>query len=72
MSGSVFSNQSGSGYADLAGTVIIYTYEDFGDFGGNHIVINQQTMNVFDHISPIGVRAESIYGLSCFDLIESC
>jgi hypothetical protein len=45
----------------------IYFISWLGDLGGNHIVVNRQSMKVFRHISPSGERAETIYGLTFFD-----
>ena len=50
----------------------IYFVSWGGEFGGNHIVFNALTMQVFDHITTDGTRAESIYNATCLGAIGSC
>ena len=50
----------------------IYFVSWVGPLGGNHIVINPHTNEVFDHILPSGERTERIYELACFDAPTEC
>lgn len=50
----------------------LYFISWLGPLGGNHIVVNRRSMQVFDHISPTGERAEMIYDLTCFGSAISC
>ncbi|SFJ41176.1 hypothetical protein [Olleya namhaensis] len=46
----------------------IYFISWESNFGGNHIVVNKNTMKVFQHIHPSGKREEAIYDITFFNL----
>ena len=43
-----------------------------GPFGGNHLVLNAGTMQVYDHIQDDGSRVETIHRASCFGERGTC
>ena len=54
----------------IAGDIFFVSWG--GPHGGNHIVFNTKTMQVFDQIMSDGTRKEAIYDASCFDSREQC
>lgn len=43
-----------------------------GEFIGQHVMVNRDTMRAFDHVMPDGTRREAIYRITCFDTSELC
>ena len=52
--------------------VFLISWLGNAEFGGAHIVFNQKTMKVFDHITGNGLRAEAVYSVDCFDVVQNC